>query len=372
MNNKEIKEIRKLYTKQRCSVSRLCGCYVSGEKEVLSTFSGSMTGMDDEELFKYLEIFKKCLSGSMDKNLFNVDIPLSFEMEDDSYKMLSGLRQSGLKNDELLEVFYSRIIDTYQHVGNYLILVAIDTYDIPGKSSLGDTMDDASEESFTYMLTAICPVELAKPGLAYNHNEGRFFALDRDWMVEKPEAGFMFPAFNFRTTDIHAALYYAKNADGFQGEFISGLFGSDTPVTAEQKKNSFGMLVGEVYGDEFVPESMKSVYETLAAEAEVIKNESDADSSLSKSRVRSIIEKSGADDEQMENFDDYYEKAFGDDTKIDIDNLYNKRAFTVKNEFVDIKISAERTDLVHFEEIGGKMCAVIELDGATEVNGVTV
>lgn len=372
MNAKEIKEIKKLYTKERCSVARLCGCYVNGEKEKVASFTGGLIGMEDEELFKYIEIFKKCLSGSFEKNLFNVDIPLQFEFNSDSYKLLMGMRDSNLGNQELMNMFYDRVIETYQHVGNYMILVAVDTYDVPGKSSLGDTMADASEESFKYMLAAICPVELAKPGLCYSNDEGWFMAVDRDWIAGVPEAGFMFPAFNDRSTDIHAALYYAKNADALQESFINGMFGSETPVTAEQKKNAFGTMVSEVYGEEFSAEDMKAVHETLAEEAEIIKNEPDMDSMLSKTHVRSILEKSGASDSQMERFDSSYDELLGNDTEVDIDSLCGKKKFTVKNEFVEIKLAADHTELIRFEEIDGRKCAVIELDGSTEIDGVLI
>ena len=38
MTIKEIREIKKLFTKERCSVSRLCGCYVNAEKEKVASF----------------------------------------------------------------------------------------------------------------------------------------------------------------------------------------------------------------------------------------------------------------------------------------------------------------------------------------------
>lgn len=372
MNTKEVREIRKLYTKERCSVARLCGCYVNGEKEKLASFCGGLIGMEDEELYKYMEILKKCLSGSFEKNLFNLDIPLKFELESDSYKLLSGMRDARLGNEALMDMFYDQIIANYEHVGNYMILAAVDTYDIPGRSTLGDSMDDASEESFTYIIAAICPVELAKPGLCYDNDEGWFMALDRSWMAAAPEAGFMFPAFNDRSTDIHAALYYAKNKDALQEELIKGMFGCEVPVTAEQKKNAFGAVVSEVYGEEFSEEDMKSVHEILAQEAEIIDNTPDMDSSLSKTRVRSILEKSGADDVQMERFDSAYDEMLGDSTAVDIGSIYSKKSFTVKNESVEIKIAADRTELIHFEEINGKKCAVVELDSATEIDGVPV
>ncbi len=353
-------------------MSRLCGCYVSGEKEKLASFTGGLLGMQDDEMFKYLDILKKCLSGSLEKTLFNLDIPTAFELEDDSYKLLAGMREAELGNSALMDAFYDRIIETFDHAGNYLILVAHDTYDVPGRSALGDVMDDASEESYSYLLCAICPVDLGKPGLSFNPEEGWFYAIDRNWIAGPPEAGFLFPAFNDRSTDLHSALFYAKNAEGFQAELVGSLFGCELPVTAEEKKNAFGTVVSEVYGEEFTPETMKSVHETLAAEAELIHNEPDLDTALSKTHVRSILEKSGASDTQMERFDDVYDELPGDSTDVDIENIYSKKLFTVKNENVELKVSADRTDLVRFEKINGTMCAVVELEGPTEVNGVPV
>lgn len=371
MTIKDIREIKKLYTKERCSVSRLCGCYVNAEKEKVATFSGSLLGMSDSELLKYMEIFKKCLSGGIGKNLFNIDIPLKFETEDDGYKMLSAMRSSGLRNEEVMDVFYDQIIENFHHTGNYMILTAADTYDIPGKSRLGDTMDDASEESFTYFLCAICPVELGKPGLKFSSDDGWFTAIDRDWIAEKPLAGFMFPTFNDRSTDIHAALFYAGSADALQFDLIDHLFGSDLPMTSADKKEAFGELVSEIYGDEFTPEDVKNIHETLAMEAEAIKNEPSLDDTLSRSHVRSILEKSGATDEQMDRFEDSFDAVFGD-TELAIDNIYNKRNFEVKSDSVKLNISADRTDLIRFEKINGTMCAIVELEGEVEVNGVRI
>ena len=372
MTSKEIKEIRKLYTKDRCSVSRLCGCYVSGEKEKLASFTGGLLGMQDDEMFKYLEILKKCLSGSIEKNLFNLEIPLAFELENDAYKLLAGIREADLGNPALMDAFYDKIIETYDHAGNYLILIAHDTYDVPGRSSLGDTMDDASEESYSYLLCAICPVDLGKPGLSFDQEEGWFMAIDRDWIAGAPEAGFLFPAFNDRSTDLHAALYYAKNADALQEELVGTLFGCEIPSTAEEKKNAFGTVVSEVYGREFSPKTMKNVHETLAVEAELIQNEPDMDTALSKTHVRSILEKSGASDEQMKRFDGAYDEMLGNDTDVEIGNIYSKNKFTVKTDSVDLRVNADRTDLVRFEKRGDTMYAIVELEGMTEVNGTPV
>ncbi len=372
MTIKEIREIKKLYTKERCSVSRLCGCYVNAEKEKVASFSGSLLGMDDSEQYKYLEILKKCLSGSPDKNLFNIDIPLAFEKDSEGYRLLSAMRLSKLSNKSVINEFYDMIIQTFHHSGNYMIIIATDTYDVPGRSALGDLMDDASEESFSYFLCAVCPVELGKPGLKFSSDEGWFTAIDRDWIAEAPMTGFMFPAFNERSTDLHSALLHAGSSDGLQFDLVYKLFGSELPLTAADKKAAFGTLLSDVYGEDCSPEDVKAVHETLAAEAEIIKNEPSMDSSLSRSHVRSILEKSGATDAQMERFEDSFDAVFREDDELSIETIYNPRQFVVKSDSVDIKVAADRTDLVRFEKIDGRLCAVIELEGTVEVNGVSL
>ncbi len=65
-------------------------------------------------------------------------------------------------------------------------------------------MFDASDEVYDYILCSICPVDLCKPGLSYNAQDNRF--QDRigtgSWGTAK--LGFLFPAFNDRSTDIHS------------------------------------------------------------------------------------------------------------------------------------------------------------------------
>lgn len=372
MTSKEIREIRKLYTKENCSVQRLCGCYVSGEKQKLASFSGSLLTTGEEEQFKYLDILKKCLSGTAEKNLFNINIPLSFETSDDAFRLLSGLRESGLKNEALLEMFYDLVIGSAEITGNFLILLALDTYDIPGKTALGDELSDASEESFTYMLCALCPVELGKPGLKFSTEEGWFMAIDRDWIAGAPATGFMYPAFNDRSTDLHASLWYARNKDHFQSGLLRDLFGTELPMTAEEKKEGFGAIVSDVCQDALDAETVKSVHETLIQEAEIIKNEPGLDPQLSKNDVRAILEKSGIADEELERFDTSYERVLGDSTGLDINTICSKRRFTVKNDSVELRISADRTDLIRFEEMDGRRCAIIFLEDPVEVNGIPV
>ena len=249
MIKQEVSEIKKLLTQKNCSITRICGCYVDGEKNKKTRFKQAFLSLPEEEMFKYFEILRKTLSGTIGKNMLNLEFPLSSEEEGGTQEFLLRLKSSRLKDDGLLEEFYDRIIDAYEYVGNYLILVVHDAYDVPGRTSDGIDMEDASDEVYEYLLTCICPVNLSKPGLSYNAEENAFQNRIRDWVVDLPETGFLFPAFNDRSTDLHSTLYYSKNAEELKESFVEQLLGCPLPLSAGGQKETFHTLIEETLGD---------------------------------------------------------------------------------------------------------------------------
>lgn len=215
MIKREVSEIKKQFKPSDCTISRFCTCYVNGEKEIKSMTTDAFLSLPEEECFKYFEIFKKALSGTIGKNLINLDFPLETEKEGGTQEFLLRLRNSDLKDNDLKQEFFQKIIDCYDYAGNYVILLAISTYDIPGKTSDGFEMDDASDEVYHYLLCCICPVELSKPGLSFDEKENRFKNRFRDWVVKVPDTALLFPAFNDRSTDIHSCLYYTRDGKIF-------------------------------------------------------------------------------------------------------------------------------------------------------------
>ena len=58
MNEKEIGEIRRRVRKDRTNVNTIYGCYVNGQKEIISEFSGSVGMMSENEGEKYFGMLK--------------------------------------------------------------------------------------------------------------------------------------------------------------------------------------------------------------------------------------------------------------------------------------------------------------------------
>ena len=263
MLKNEIAEIKKLFTQKNCSITRICGCYVDGEKNKKMELKQAFLALPEEEMFKYFEILRKTLSGTVGKNLLTLDFPLATESEGGTQEFLLRLRDSKLKDDALLEEFYDKIIETYEYVGNYLILIVHDVYDVPGKATDGMEMEDASDEVYEYILACICPVNLSKPGLSYNAVENTFQNRIRDWVVSVPETAFLFPAFNDRGADLHSTLYYSKDSEELKWEFVEQLLGCPLPLSAGGQKETFQTLVEETLGETCDIEVVKNIHEKL-------------------------------------------------------------------------------------------------------------
>ena len=371
MIKQEISELKKLFTQNNCSITRICGCYVDGEKNKKTELKQAFLALPEEEMFKYFEILRKTLSGTLGKNLLTLEFPLATEDEGGTQEFLLRLRDSKLRDERLLEEFYDKIIETYEFVGNYLILIVHDVYDVPGRTMDGLDMEDASDEVYEYILACICPVNLSKPGLSYNAEENTFQNRIRDWVVGLPETGFLFPAFNDRCADIHSTLYYSKNSEDLKESFVEQLLGCPLPLSAGGQKETFHALIEETLGETCDIEVVKNIHDKLNELAEEHKEEP-SPLVLDKNEVKTLFANSGVSNEKLEEFDRHYEETAGDDTPLLVSNVLNTRSFEVKTPDIVIKVKPERTDLIGTQTIDGKECLVIELGGNVEVNGITV
>lgn len=371
MNKKEIAEIKKQFTQERCAITRICGCYVDGEKNKKTELKEAFLSLPEEEMFKYFAIFRKALSGTVGKNLLTMEFPLVSEEAGGTQDFLMQLRASSLKDENLLEEFYDKIIENYYSVENYLILLIHAVYDIPGKSSDGEEMFDASDEVYDHILCCICPVTLSKPGLSYDEESNAFHTRICDRVVNMPDIGFLFPAFHDRSTDVHSLLYYAAKPEELRMEFVEPVLGCNLPLSAGDQKETFQTIVEETLGDACDYEVVKNIHEKLNEMIEEKKDEPDP-VVLDRAEVKRLLECSGVEEEKLSSFEEKYEEAAGTDTCFVASNVANTRQFEIKTPDVVVKVSPDRMDLVETKVINGRKCLVISLDNSVEVNGITV
>lgn len=371
MNKKEVLEIRKQFTPANCAITRIAGCYVDHEKNKKMESKSAFLSLPEEEAFKYFDIFKKTLSGTMGKNMLNMEFPIDQEMPGGTQEFLMKLKASKLEDDMLLEEFYDKVIATYEYAENYYIILIHAMYDVPGRSSDNMEIFDASDEVYEYLVCSICPVSLSKAGLSYNAESNCIQDRIRDWVVDMPDKGFLFPAFNDRSTDIHGVLYYTKKSEDLQPELIEQLLGAKMPMSANTQKETFQMLIEDTLGEDGDYETIRNIHDTLNDMIEEHKEEPEP-LQLDKTDVRKVFEKSGVSSEKMECFDQNYEETAGEKTSLLATNITETKKFQIETPDIVIKVNPERADLIETRVIDGRQCLVIAVDDHIEVNGVNV
>lgn len=372
MNKKECNEIKKLFTPANCAVSRICGCYVDAEKNKKTELKEAFLSLPEEEAFKYFTIFRNGLSGTIGKNLLNMEFPLHAEEEGGTQNFLLKLRDSELKDDGLIEEFYDRIIANFDYGENYYIILIHCAYDIPAKATDGSEMFDASDYVYEFIQCTICPVKLSKAGLCYNSMTNAIENRIRDWLVEAPVTSFLFPAFNDRNTDLHSLLFYAKNGEQLPDTLIDEVLGCHTPMSAKSQKETFQAIVEETLGDNCDFETVKSIHENLSELAEETKDEP-VQPVLNKTQLKQLLENNGADPEKLQEFDSRYaDVEDGPETSFTVSNVVNTRSFEIKTPDVIIKVAPDKTDLVENRMIDGRPCLVIAINEHVEINGISV
>lgn len=372
MTRKELNEIKSQYTLEDCGILRLCGCYVDGERNKITQFNENFLNLPEEEKHKYFDIFKKTLSGTPGKNLVDMKFNVDAYADEGARTFLMNLRDSGLKDDRLLNEFYDRIINNYSYVGNYLILLINQVYDIPAVTTDNIEMDDASDEVYSYILCSICHVNLSKSGLGYDEEDNNFHDKKQNHMVDVPDVGFLFPAFNKRSADEDMTLFYTKDVSEFEDGLIDCLLDCAVPLPAKQQKETFTSLVNEALGEEADLEIVKNIHENLEQIIEEKKQESPAPVMLDKTEMKDLLEKSGVKEEKLENFEEHFVMAAGEHGKLVASNVSSGKKFEVKTPDVVIKINSDKTDIVSTQVIDGRQCLVIQIDERLEVNGISV
>lgn len=371
MNKKEILEIKKQFSHANCAITRICGCYVDFEKNKKLVSKSAFLSMPEEETFKYFKIFRQTLSGTVGKQLLNMEFPMEQEMAGGTQEFLLKLRDSKLQDDELTEQFYDKIIEYFPYAENYYIILIHGVYDVPGKAMDGMEMFDASDSVYEHILCSICPVNLSKAGLSYNMERNSIEDRVRDWIVEEPMKGFLFPAFHDRNSDIHSILYYSKKPEEIEPEFIEALLGADLPMTAEVQKESFQEVLADTLQEECSYEVIRSIHENMQEMIEDHK-EDPQPLELSRQDVKKLLEHSGVSEQKMEDFDTKYETVVGEKNNLLASNIVDTNKFQIQTPDVIIKVNPERTQLIQTRIINGERCLVIPVENYIEVNGVNV
>lgn len=372
MDKKGVNEIRRLFDKNDCRIDRMYGCYVNEQKERVAELKDSFHALQDEELFKYCELFRKGLSGGIGKTLFNLEFPLEEEKEGGKQQALYALLKSELKDPELVDQFFQTVIENFACSEKYLILLVHGVYDIPGRTSDGLGMDDASTDVYPFLQLSICPVRLLRDGLCYDAEEKAFFSRTEDWGVQKPDVALLYPAFNDRSTDIHAALWYARNEEVRHTELSDALLGTELPRPKTAEQEAFREVIEITLGENCDYENVVSVNDALN---EFVAEGADSPEPvvLEKHDIRRILYDNGADDEAINRFDKAYDELIGEEKPpILAENVTEKKKMSIVTDNLKLDILQEAAELVETRVIDGMEYFLIPVTDNVTVNGIRI
>lgn len=343
MNKKEVLELKRRFKKEAATFTRVCGCYVDGNHNKVCKFGNTFLNLEEDEFYKYLEIANKALSGTIGNNLLELKFPIEEEEVGGRQHILMALRASKLEDENLLDTFYDLVIDTYDHAGNYLIVLFHDAYDVMTRTKDNNNLDE-SEEVYEYLICAICPVDLSKPGLGFLEDEHRIGPRVRDWVVGAVDTAFLFPAFNDRSTDIHSTLFYTKNTKEPHSEFMANGLGCGIERTATEQKMAFHSIVRNVLGaeDEHTDDVLLDLQQNLSDMIDEYAETHDDDEDvflLDKEVVTKLLADSDISEEKAAKIEKSVDEAFGEKPPA-AENVIDSKAL-VQNELRVEKMALE-------------------------------
>lgn len=374
MTEKEVAELRRRFRADKSNITHVRGCCVNGNREIISEFYQPITMLGQEEGEMLLNTLRKTMSGALGKNLLDIEFGTQQVVSGEDHKLLMALRNSRLEDVNALHTFYEKVIPALEMEENYLILLAYDAYDVPYRARDGVEQQDASSEVFKYILCCVCPVKLTKAALSFSANENRFGHLNPGWAIGAPETGFLFPAFDERSTNLYNALFYSKDAACTQAAFADAVFHTEPLMSATVQGESFQSMLGDALGEECSYEVVQTVHdsfcEMIAAHKEAKIEET---LTVSKGTLKQILKTGGVGEDGARAFDERYDSVFGAETSLLPRNLLDTRQVEIKlGDDVVIRVNSDRSDLVETRVINGTRYVMIRAEHDAAVNGVPI
>lgn len=372
MNQKEISEIRRRIRRDRSNMTAIYGCYVNTQKEIISEFKLSTGIMPENEAEKYFGTMKRALSGTIGKNLIDITFKTSQVLDSPEHKLLMSLLDTELKDEQTRMQFYSKVIESVTFQDNYLILLGCESYDVPFKKT-EDTF--ATEDScvYKYILCAVCPVKLTNTTLNYHADEKVFHDGGVKQVVCMPEIGFLFPAFDNRSSNIYNALYYTRSAKENHENFVDAIFHTIIPKPAEEQKKTFASLLSHSLEDACSFDVVQTVHEQICQTIELHKESRMPEPLLvTKEQIKDALTQCGVPEKNVAKFSVDYDTAFGADAELHPKNIINNKRFEINTPDISIKVNPECSDLIETRVIGGVKYLLICADENVEVNGIPI
>lgn len=355
MNKKDIAEIKKTLKPENSSINMVRTCYVTGKKNIVGTNKRKFLALEENEQDKYMDILKKALTGKLNHTLLDLEFPSSAKQENGPQRKLYNMMKDGLQDDEKAEFFFEEVVNTYEHEGNYLILLAHGNYGIPSKASDGVVLED-TDGIYSFIICCICPVELSKPGLCYNADVKTFVNVERDWVAGNPKIAFTFPTFSNRQMNVNHALYCVKKPSEPHNEIAETILGCTLPMAVNDQKEAFRELIQETLGKDANVRNIVRLNREINSFVEELKHEEEAPV-MNRKDVEVFLNRTGIDKD-----------VDAQDFEVMADVVADEK-YVFEGDGVKLQVSKEYVDFVQQTIVNGKPCLLLPLNGIT-LNGI--
>ena len=371
MTEKELREIKRRFRPEKSNIPKIVGCFVNGNKQIISRISQSIGVTDSVVSEKLLGVMKKTLSGSLGTNLTDVSFSTKQVSESEEHKLLMELVKSRLSDSDLLEKFYTRVIESVSFDSNYVILLANDVYDVFSYGKDGE--ESGSSEVFSYIICAVCPVKSMPEALTFREADSLFHTLSASALLASPEIGFMFPAFDDRKTNIYNALYYTRSISENYKDFTQNIFAAEPKMPPKMQKATFNGCLADALEEECSFEVVRSVHAQIGELIESHKESRDPEPlMITKETVKTVLAGCGIGDDKIEKLDKSFDENFGKNAELSPKNIVSVKKFELQTPDVSIKVDPEHRDLVSTQIINNVKYVMIRVDGGVEVNGINI
>lgn len=371
MNKRDVSEVRKLLAKKTCRIDRVSGCIVDGDGKCSGVIGGTLSRMEEDEADLYLGIVRKALSGKIGKNLYNVEFPTEEESKGGKQDTLYEFLNDQLDTGSAITDYCQSIADNVHMDSAYAILIAKGVYDVPAKAKDGAVLEDASEEVYLFEVTCLCPVKVGKKSLVFNEKFQNLTSSGTVLSIEPPVAGFLYPAFDGRETNIHAGLYYAKKENERYQDLSDLIFGAPLMAAESDQKELLASIVEKTLGRDCDFEKVRSINDAVNQASKEL-SETDEPAEFGKRDLKRILRDSGVPSEKLDSFDAVYDELAGEKTSFGADNINAGSTVKMESPAVKITMKNEAANMLETKVIGGREFLLIPIQDDIAFNGVRI
>lgn len=332
--------------------------------EVIHSESKKFDFMSADEKDLYLKNFKKVLSGTVDKNIFEIPFIKENNFQNDFINGVDNIKP-------LLEKIKDNLIENYKYEGDIVLNVALCNLAIPSRNKNNEDEDEDYIDDFTFMIGSINKPELPNKSVRYNYNEHKFdITTDLDILVNmsSPLEGFMFPSFEDGSANVNKLVYYTKKPGDLDKDFVEKVFTCEIEHTIADDSNKFINIMSDMVNQGIEPEKLQTVYRTLETKIED-EEEDEEDISLNCKELKNILKDCDVEVSDLE-----YEE--NTDLEMKIRNIVpdsGTKSLKIKTSDFDISVSPDYLDKVSLTtNNNGRKIISIEVNNDVEINGLKI